>query len=81
MKTPDELRIAAAEADQLRTNPAFQSAVLEYRASAIAALIATEPTDADAIRARQAEIKAVDGLCQGLANAILRAPRKPMAVA
>ena len=76
-----QLAIAAAEADRLRTDPAFQKAVLDYRAGVVAALVTTDATDTDAIRARQAEIKAIDGLCQELANAMLRAPRKPMAVA
>lgn len=81
MKTPEQLAIEAAEADRLRLDPAFQNAIRDLRAQAIEALVATDATDADAIRARQAEIKAIDGFCQELAKAILRAPRKPMAVA
>lgn len=79
--TPEQLAIAAAEADRLRLDPAFQNAIRELRAKAIDALVETDATDTSAIIARQAEIRAIDGFCQELANAIIRAPRKPMAVA
>jgi predicted DNA-binding transcriptional regulator YafY len=83
---------AAAEADRLRLDPAFQAAILALRASAVSALQAEEqavltamlngqPTNIEAVRTKQAEIKAIDGFCQELASAILRVPRKPMAVA
>lgn len=79
--TPEQLAIAAAEADRLRQDPAFQSAIRELRSNAIEALVNADATDTASVIARQAEIKAIDGLCQELANAMLRAPRKPMAVA
>lgn len=79
--TPEQLAIAAAEADRLRQDPAFQNAIRDLRSKAIEALVQTDATDTAAVMARQAEIKAIDGLCQELANAMLRAPRKPMAVA
>lgn len=79
--TPEQLAIAAAEADRLRQDPAFQRAVLSLRADAVNALVSVDPTDVETIRTKQAEIRAIDGLCQEIANAILRAPRKPMAVA
>lgn len=75
------LAVAAAEADRLRQDPAFQNAIRDLRSRAIEALVVADATDTDAIRARQADIKAIDGFCQELANAMLRAPRKPMAVA
>lgn len=77
----EKLTIAAQEADRLRTDPAFQEAVRLARAVAVGDLIACDPTNADAIRAAQARIWAIDQLCQELANIILRAPRKPLAVA
>lgn len=79
--TPDELAQLAEQANRFKSDPAVQRAILTMRDAAIKALISTEPTDVEGIRTRQAEIKAIDGFCQELANAILRAPRKPMAVA
>lgn len=73
--------VAAAEADRLRQDPAFQEAVLAYRRREIELLIKADATDADAIRTHQANIRAVDGICAELALAIAAAPRKPMAVA
>jgi hypothetical protein len=70
---------AASRASRLSNGPFFRCA---SRSAPSTALIATEwPTDVEGIRTRQAEIKAIDGFCQELASAILRAPRKPMAVA
>ena len=79
--TPDQLAQIADDAMRFKSDPAVQRAILSMRETAINALIATNPTDVETIRTRQAEIKAIDGFCQELANAILRAPRKPMAVA
>lgn len=79
--THDQLAVIAEDANRFKSDPAVQRAILAMREAAVAALIATEPTDAEAIRTRQAEIKAIDNFCQELASAILRAPRKPLAVA
>ena len=79
--TPDQLAQIADDANRFKSDPAVQRAILSMREEAIKALIATDATDVETIRTRQAEIKAIDGFCQELANAILRAPRKPMAVA
>lgn len=80
MKTRDELEQEAVEAEQLRTDPAFQRAILAIRKEAVEALIGCDATDADAIREKQALIRAIDGLCGEIANAILRSPRKTLAV-
>jgi hypothetical protein len=79
--TPDQLAQIADDASRFKSEPAVQRAILSMREKAVNALIATEPTDVEGIRTRQAEIKAIDGFCQELASAILRAPRNPMAVA
>jgi hypothetical protein len=79
--TPDQLAQIADDANRFKSEPAVQRAILSMREKAVNALIATEPTDVEGIRTRQAEIKAIDGFCQELASAILRAPRNPMAVA
>jgi len=79
--TADQLAVIAEDANRFKSDPAVQRAILSMREKAINALITTEPTDVETIRTRQAEIRAIDGFCQELANAILRAPRKPMAVA
>lgn len=79
--TPDQLAVIAEDAIRFKSDPAVQRAILAMRETAVKALIETEPTDVESIRTRQAEIKAIDGFCQELASAILRAPRKPMAVA
>lgn len=84
---------AAEAANRLRTDPAFQAAVISLRASKVAemereqanvinAMLSGMPANnIEAVRTIRAEIKAIDGICQEIANAILRAPRKPMAVA
>ncbi len=79
--TSDQLAVIAEDANRFKSDPAVQRAILSMREEAIKALIATDATDVEAIRTRQAEIKAIDGFCQELASAILRAPRKPLAVA
>lgn len=87
-----EIASAAADAERLRNDPAFQAAILSLRASklnelereqatVITALLNGQPTNIEAVRTLKAEIKAIDGICQVIANTILRAPRKPMAVA
>lgn len=81
MKTTAELELAAAEAERLRIDPAFQQAVTDLRKQAVERLVAADASNTDEIRTIQAEIKAIDGLCGQIAGAILRAPRKPMAVA
>lgn len=82
MQLTEEQRAQIADdANRFKSDPAVQRAILSMREAAITALIATDATDVETIRTRQAEIKAIDGFCQELANAILRAPRKPMAVA
>lgn len=79
--TPEQLEQIAGQATRFKSDPAVQRAILSMREAAVKALIVTEPTDVEGIRTKQAEIKAIDGFCQELANAILRAPRKPLAVA
>lgn len=94
MTEDEKLAIASAaeEANRLRTDPAFQTAIRTLRASkvaemereqanVIASMLAGQPATIETIRTLKAEIKAIDGICQEVANAILRAPRKPMAVA
>lgn len=84
---------AAEAANRLRTDPAFQAAVISLKASKVAemereqanvinAMLSGMPANnIETVRTLRAEIKAIDGICQEIANAILRAPRKPMAVA
>lgn len=87
-----EIASAAADAERLRNDPAFQSAILSLRASklgemeraqaaVITAMLNGQPANIETVRTLKAEIKAIDGICQEIANTILRAPRKPMAVA
>jgi hypothetical protein len=79
--TTEQLAQIADDAARFKSDPAVQRAILSMRDAAVKALIDASPTDVETIRTRQAEIKAIDGFCQELASAILRAPRKPMAVA
>lgn len=84
---------AAEAANRLRNDPAFQAAVASLRTSKVAemereqanvinAMLNGMPANnIETVRTLRAEIKAIDGICQEIANAILRAPRKPMAVA
>lgn len=87
-----EIAAAAEDANRLRNDQAFQAAIRSLRASKvaamereqasiIAALLNGQPANIETIRTLKAEIAAIDGICQEIANAILRAPRKPMAVA
>jgi len=79
--TPDELAQIADDASRFKSDPAVQRAILSMRDAAVRALIAADPTDVETIRTKQAEIRAIDNFCQELATAIMRAPRKPLAVA
>lgn len=79
--SPEKLALHAAEALDLKSNPAFQRAVLDARQTAIIDLIGCDPTDVEKIRTCQARIRAIDDLCTELATAIIRNPRKPQAVA
>jgi phosphate uptake regulator len=79
--TPDQLSQIADDAMRFKSEPAVERAILSMRSTAIQALIGADPTDAETIRNRQAEIRAIDNFCQELATAIMRAPRKPFAVA
>lgn len=83
---------AAEDANRLRNDPAFQAAILSLRASKLAdmereqanvitSMLNGQSVNIETVRTLMAEIKAIDGICQEIANAILRAPRKPMAVA
>ena len=87
-----EIAAAAEDANRLRNDQAFQRAIISLRASKlnalereqanlITALLNGQQANIEAIRTLKAEIAAIDGICQEIANAILRAPRKPMAVA
>lgn len=64
--------VAAAEANRLREDPAFQAAVLGARKQALEALISVEPTNAEEIRTLQARVRAIDLLATELAAAIIR---------
>lgn len=94
MTEADKQAIAAAAeaANRLRTDPAFQAAIVSLRTSKLAemereqatiitSMLNGQPVNIETVRTLKAEIKAIDGICQEIANAILRAPRKPMAVA
>lgn len=78
--TPEQLEQAAIEAERLRTDPAFQRAALAIRKDALEALASCNPEDASTIRNNQALVRAIDGLCGEIANAIMRAPRKTLTV-
>lgn len=65
-------KIRAANADTLRRDPTFQFAVLEARKAALEELADIDPTDADAVRAAQAKVKAIDQLSTVLAQIIIR---------
>lgn len=82
-----DLETAAHDAERLRTDPAFQRALIVMRKDAVEALLAldegTETYLADNRRLR-AEVKAIDALCGQIAVAIQRGTqitRKPAAVA
>jgi len=86
------IAVAAEDANRLRNDPAFQAAIRSLRetklaemereqASVITSMLNGQPANIETVRTLKAEIKAIDGICQEVANAILRAPRKPMAVA
>jgi len=87
-----EIAAAAEDANRIRNDQAFQAAIRNHRASklnalereqatVITALLNGQPANIEAIRTLKAEIAAIDGICQEIANAILRAPRKPLSVA
>ena len=63
---------AAAEANRLREDPAFQSAVLGVRKQALEALTNVDPTSTDEIRTLQARVRAIDLLATEIAAAIIR---------
>jgi hypothetical protein len=82
-----DLATHAQDAERLRTDPAFQRAILAMRKEVMEALLAldegSETYLADNRRLR-AEVKAIDSLCGQIANAIQRGTqiiRKPAAVA
>jgi hypothetical protein len=80
--TRREIEERAEQAERLRTDPVFQRAIGEARKRRVEALIAARPDDAETIRTIQADIKAIDGLCNEIANEILRAkPQRAVAVA
>lgn len=68
----DKLKLAAAQAQQLRIDPAFIAATQEARQFALEALMAIKPSDTQAIRDAQARVHAIDDLDQALASAIIR---------
>jgi hypothetical protein len=79
-----DLETAAHDAERLRTDPAFQRALMAMRKEAVETLIATDAASVDAIREAQAQVKAIDSLCGQIATAIQRGTqitRKPAAVA
>ncbi len=67
-----ELADAAIAADRLRTDPAFQRAILAMRKDKIEALIDAAATDEEANRKLRAEITAIDDLCGEIAMTITR---------
>jgi hypothetical protein len=87
------LATATAEAERLRTDPAFQAAVLatnkRFRdelkaaeAAVINALLNGQPANIETVRTKQAQIAAIDTLCQEIANAIIRGtPQRKLSVA
>lgn len=82
--TPEQLEAAALNAERLKNDPVFQSAVLDARKLAVDALVALAEADATYLtenRRLRAEIAAIDGLSTVLANAILRKPRGQTPVA
>ena len=70
--TAETRALNAVEAERLRTDPAFQRAVVAIRKNALEALVMVDPSDQEAIRTNQAMIKAIDNLCQEIANEIIR---------
>lgn len=77
--TKDEIETAYLEAERLRTEPAFQAAIIELRKKALEKLASIDPTKADEIRDAQATVRAIDGITTELANAILRWKAQPSA--
>lgn len=67
-----EMVDAAIAADRLRTDPAFQRAILAMRKVKVEALIDADSTDAEANRKLRAEIAAIDDLCGEIAMTITR---------
>lgn len=71
--------IAAAEADRLRQDPAFQGAVIAIRKEALEELASVDSTDVESIRTLQARVRAIDLLATEIGRIILRGTpqRKP----
>lgn len=59
-------------ADRLRTDPAFQRAIVQMRKEAVDQLIETPVSDIENNTRLRAEIKAIDALCGQIAIAIQR---------
>jgi hypothetical protein len=64
--------IAAAEAKQLRDDPAFGRAVLAVKQRLLVELSTVDPLDTEKIRSNQASIRAIDLLAEMIANEIIR---------
>jgi hypothetical protein len=67
-----DLKIKAAEAQQLRDNPAFQRSVLNARQRLLASLAVIDPLETQSIIQIQAQIRAIDLLAEMLADEIIR---------
>lgn len=69
---PEQARIHAAEAKDLRDSPPFQRAVLGARKRYLEQLATVSPLDTEQLRTIQANIRAIDLLAEMLADEIIR---------
>ena len=69
---PEQARIHAAEAKDLRESPAFQRAVLGGKQRLLLKLADTDPLDTEQLRTIQANIRALDLISEMLADEIIR---------
>ena len=71
-RDPEQDKIHAAEAKQLRDTPAFQRAMLAAKQRCYAELAEVNPLYTEDIRVIQANIRAIDLLAEMLADEIIR---------
>ena len=68
----EQVRLHAAEARQLRDNPAFQRAVTSARQRLLEQLLEVDPRDPEALRKIQANVHAIDMLAEMIADEMIR---------
>ena len=71
-RDPEQDKIHAAEARQLRDTPSFQRAMFAARQRWLEELAITDPLDTEKLRTLQANLKAIQALDGMLADEIIR---------